>query len=379
VGKLLEKGAETDVAGDDGVTPLILTVREGHSEAAALLIDAGAEVNAAEKQRGWTALHLASACGYSDIAGRLMDAGADVDLKDNGGMTPVYFASKYGNRSSADCLKAHGCKPVKCEKNFGSCNQLTNTMKNGEAYVWYLGHSGWAVRTKNRLLVFDCWENGRKPDEPSISNGYIVPDEVAGLNVAVFATHTHGDHYSKHILEWKDMIEGVDYIMGFQCDDLDDYVYAPPRESLELEGMKISTIESNDSGVGFLVEVDGVTIFHAGDHANRQRDFSGPYTAEIDYLADGFDSIDLAFLPVSGCGFGDQEAVKKGVFYALEKLDPAVFFPMHNGKHPTRYEEYRKETAELGFTCETACAAAPGDRFHFGRRKDGTAVVTAQK
>jgi L-ascorbate metabolism protein UlaG (beta-lactamase superfamily) len=143
--------------------------------------------------------------------------------------------------------------------------------------------------------------------------------------------------------------------------------------------MRISTIESNDSGVGFLVEVDGVRIFHAGDHANRLRDFSGPYAAEIDYLSTDFESIDLAFLPVSGCGFGDQEAVKMGVFYALKKLEPAVFFPMHGGKRSTRYSEYRKEAAEMGFETETVCAEGPGARFHFSRESDGTAVVSMQK
>ena len=142
------------------------------------------------------------------------------------------------------------------------------------------------------------------------------------MNVTVFASHVHGDHYSKHILEWQGKIDGLDYVMGFPCEDMEDYILAGPRETLEHEGMRIATIESNDSGVGFLVEVDGVRIFHAGDHANRLRDFSGPYCAEIDYLAGNFGDIDLAFMPVSGCGFGDQEAVKMGVFYALEKLDP---------------------------------------------------------
>lgn len=375
---LLSKGASPDAANNNGVTPLIMAAREGQAESAELLITAGADIDARQEERGWTALHMASACGYTDIAEELIEAGADVDVKDNAGLTPVYYASMYGNKSAAGCLKAHGCKSVKCENNEACCKQLTKKMKDGEAYVWYLGHSGWAIRTKDNLLLFDCWENGRKPDEPCISNGYIVPEEVAGLNVTVFVSHVHGDHYSKHILEWRGKVDGIDYVMGFPCEDFDDYIFAGPRESLEHEGMKIATIESNDSGVGFFVEVDGVRIFHAGDHANRMRDFSGPYSAEIDYLSSSFEKVDLAFLPVSGCGFGDQEAVKKGVFYALKKLDPAVFFPMHNGKWPSRYAEYKKEAAEMGFKAETVCAEGPGDRFHFSRMDDGTPVVSLQ-
>ena len=28
----------------------------------------------------------------------------------------------------------------------------------GQAEIHYLGHSGWAVRTRNHLLIFDYWE-----------------------------------------------------------------------------------------------------------------------------------------------------------------------------------------------------------------------------
>jgi len=376
---LLSKGALQNIADDEGTTPLIEAAQEGHAESVALLLAAGADVDARQPQKGWTALHFAATCGYGDIAEMLIEAGAEVDVKDNGGMTPVYYASLYGNRSAAGCLEAHKCKSVKCENNFGSCKQLTTNMKEGEAYVWYLGHSGWAVRTKSSLMVFDCSETGRKPDEPCISNGYIVPREVAGLNVTVFASHAHADHYSKHILGWRGAIDGIDYVMGFPCDDLDDYILALPGKTLEHEGMKISTIESNDSGVGFLVEVDGVRLFHAGDHANRKRDFSGPYTGEINRLANDSGNIDLAFLPVTGCGFGDQEAVKLGVFYALKKLEPAFFFPMHGGKRSARYAEYEKEAREMGFKSRTVCAEGPGARFHFARDEDGTFVLSMRE
>ena len=96
--------------------------------------------------------------------------------------------------------------------------------------------------------------------------------------------------------------------------------------------MEIIPIESNDSGQGYFVKVDGVTIFHPGDHANRQRDFSGPFKKEIDFLADQGLKADILFAPVSGCGFGDIVAVKKGVFYTIDRLAARSVFPMHAGQ-----------------------------------------------
>jgi ankyrin repeat protein len=367
VSLLLDKGADPRATNELGWTPLIIAASKGHTEAARILADRGSDLDAAETSYGWTPLHIAAARGYADIAEDLIARGTDVNIKDHDGKTPLYYASKYGNRGCADRLEKHGGKAGKCEKNFGRSKCLEKEMDEGGAYVWHLGHSGWAVKTKNNLLVFDCWENGRKPDEPCIANGYLSPDEMAGLNVTVFVSHAHNDHYSPHILEWREAVPGIRYVFGFEPEDVRDYILAGPRETLTTGGMKISTIESNDSGVGFLVEVDGLRILHAGDHANRQQDFSGPYCGEIDHLANGFGNIDIAFLPVTGCGFGDQVAVEKGVFYALDKLDPVVFVPMHGGDNTIRYREYADEVRKKGLETAVAAVKSRGDRFFYNK------------
>ena len=56
-------------------------------------------------------------------------------------------------------------------------NLLEKELEEKEAIIWYLGHSGWAIKTKNHLLIFDYVERGAKPAEPSLSNGYINPSE----------------------------------------------------------------------------------------------------------------------------------------------------------------------------------------------------------
>ena len=57
---------------------------------------------------------------------------------------------------------------------------LGEPLAAGQAVVWYLGHSGWAVKTRNHLLVFDYWKSDAAPDEPALANGAIQPAGAGG-------------------------------------------------------------------------------------------------------------------------------------------------------------------------------------------------------
>ena len=196
---------------------------------------------------------------------------------------------------------------------------------------------------------------------------------IKELNVYVFVSHVHSDHYNPCIFDWKNEIENITYIFGFQPVDVPAYKFIGPREKREIDGMMISTIESNDTGVGFLVEVNGLTLFHAGDHANRYRDFSGPFCAEIDFLSSLKGKIDIAFLPITGCGFNDQIAVTKGVYYILENLTPKCMFPMHAGEYVINtYREFAENAEQENFGTQILSTESRGDRFEFknGRIKE---------
>ena len=155
----------------------------------------------------------------------------------------------------------------------------------------------------------------------------------------------------------------ITYIMGFKPENAEGYILLPNREKKEFNGLEIIPIESNDSGQGYFIKVDGVTIFHPGDHANRQRDFSGPFKKEIDFLADQGLKADILFAPVSGCGFGDLVAVKKGVYYAMDRLAARSVFPMHAGGNEIRYREFAKEAKNAGYDVPFCLAEFSGDHF----------------
>lgn len=72
---------------------------------------------------------------------------------------------------------------------------LIRPLEPGQAVIWYLYHSGWAVKTRNHLLIFDYTEPPERPTERSIDFGSIGPAEIGGLNVEVGAAEKAGARF----------------------------------------------------------------------------------------------------------------------------------------------------------------------------------------
>jgi ankyrin repeat protein/L-ascorbate metabolism protein UlaG (beta-lactamase superfamily) len=360
VSLLIKKGADVNAVSENGWWPLGLAVNRGHVDMVSRLLAAGARVDRPDKETGLTPLHTAALKGYGKICALLIEKGADVDAQGPEGRTPLYYAARYRNPGVVSLLKAKG--GTLAEKPAAK-NWLSEPLAAGQAVVWYLGHSGWAVKTQNHCLVFDYWKRDSAPDEPVLDNGSIRPQDLAGLDVTVFASHDHSDHFMPEIFSWRQVLPKITYVAGFKPSGKEDCIVLAPREKRELNGMEIVPIESNDSGQGYFIKVDGVSIFHPGDHANRQRDFSGPFKKEIDFLADQGLKADILFAPVSGCGFGDIVAVKKGVLYTIDRLSARSVFPMHAGGGEARYRDFAKEAANAGYDAPVCAAEFAGDHF----------------
>ena len=129
--------------------------------------------------------------------------------------------------------------------------------------------------------------------------------------------------------------------------------------------MKVATIQSLDSGVGFLVSVDGLTFFHAGDHACLTKDDQPVYDAEIDYLEAIEPQIDIAFLPVSGCPSRWKiDSVKEGFANTVKRLNPKVVLPMHGLNNEQNYLAFAELAKEKGLPAKVICVEHPGDAYH---------------
>jgi ankyrin repeat protein len=102
---MLQAGADPNKPckeGFDGVTPLVMTVGVSRSvEVAALLIDAGANVND-EWSEGTTPIFETTADQFYDLAQLLVNRGANVNMSMGNGLTPLMFAARNGASRCVD-------------------------------------------------------------------------------------------------------------------------------------------------------------------------------------------------------------------------------------------------------------------------------------
>lgn len=88
----VERGVEVNQRNDDGAALLTVAAIFGHDRVAALLLQAGAEVNAKNPQNGSTALHAAAFLGHAAVVQTLLAAGADPSLANDTGGTAIAAA-----------------------------------------------------------------------------------------------------------------------------------------------------------------------------------------------------------------------------------------------------------------------------------------------
>jgi len=366
---MLAHGADPNQADSSGLRPLAMALVNGNPDVASALLEAGAEIDAPGPHFANTALHLAALKGYRDVAEALVEGGADINAENSLGDRPVELAARYGQREVAEFLTSRGAEPRNVTV-ASAADELSSELDEAEAIIWFLMHSGWVVKTQNHVLVFDCWYRGRESETPGLCNGHFNPAEFEGQDVTFFVSHVHSDHYDPRIFEWRDQLEDPKYIFGFQPEEeTPPFTFIGAREERTIDGMKITTIDSNDTGVGFVVEVDGLAIYHAGDHANRWQDYSGPYKEEIEFIDSKGIDLDLAFMPVSGCRFRDPVAVRMGVEWTLDTLKPKVLFPMHAGDNCRRLQEFLAGLEREHKDTQKVAPNFRGDHFHYHKGK----------
>jgi hypothetical protein len=206
----------------------------------------------------------------------------------------------------------------------------------GKVRVHYLYHSGYAVETGNRLFVFDYYNDSPASGKRSMDSGVIEPEEIKGFETFVFSSHRHPDHFNPVIFSWREKVPHIRYILSWDIPrqyHQGNIVMRPWERISPAEGISISTLKSTDEGVAFLVETDGLVIYHAGDlnwwHWEEEskawnNDMAARFKREIDRLKGT--RIDIAFLTMDP----RQESYwYLGTEYFISNVGAKVIFPMH--------------------------------------------------
>ena len=97
---------------DDGYPALGLAVFFGHDDVAGILMEKGADVNAASlNSQCVTPLHAAAARHNTKLVGDLLARGADPDAAQGGGITALHEAAFHGDGEIVELLLGYGANP----------------------------------------------------------------------------------------------------------------------------------------------------------------------------------------------------------------------------------------------------------------------------
>ncbi|MDT8718859.1 MBL fold metallo-hydrolase [Clostridium sp. 19966] len=212
-------------------------------------------------------------------------------------------------------------------------------MKNFDVKINYLYHSGFSVETKNYFLIFDYYKDEPDNGEKSLENGCIGDKELSiDKKIIVFSSHIHPDHFNPIIMNWRGKRQDIEYVLSNDIRRKYRYEgvhYIKLYEELQLEGLTIKGYGSTDAGRSFMVNADGINIFHAGDlnwwywwddTEEEKKQMAGKFKKEVLKIAEENEKLDIAFFPVDP---RLKDNYSLGGEYFIEKTKPEIFIPMH--------------------------------------------------
>lgn len=188
--------------------------------------------------------------------------------------------------------------------------------------ITYITHSSFFIETDRTCLLFDYYTG-------------TIPKVPVGKKLYVFASHRHGDHYSKKIFDLKNEYKDVHYLLSSDIEKIEDDSISYLKDNIVYfdSNIEVSTYLSNDEGIAFMVQVDGYTLYHAGDlnnwnWAGEDKEWldwqKNLYHTELEKMKD-FD-IDVAFIPLEP---RLEDNYHEGVTDFLKVCHTRYIVPMH--------------------------------------------------
>jgi L-ascorbate metabolism protein UlaG (beta-lactamase superfamily) len=224
----------------------------------------------------------------------------------------------------------------------------------GSIALWWLGQSGFAIRAGSTNLLLDPFLSHNKD---RVTEAPISPEECGWVD-AVACTHQHIDHFDQPTIEEIGRVaprakvvvpapivgmataagiaeEGVFGARVGEPIRLGDLTLVPVPAVHGLHMADAYTDGAEESGglvrfMGYVVEGNGVRLYHAGD--------SLVFDGLVDLLKPM--RIDVALLPINGRSFfrEQQDLVgnmdERDAFELAEKIGAQLLIPMHYDAFP---------------------------------------------
>lgn len=227
-------------------------------------------------------------------------------------------------------------------------------MNGNRVKITYLFNSGFLVETTHHLLLFDYYrararqEGPRRFDQMRAEAFFRTTKEIL-----IFVSHRHRDHYNPIIMQWLDQDPKIKCILSNDIKPSRESVrltLVGPGEERKIGALTFKTFGSTDEGVSFLVKVDGVTFFHAGDlnwwywwddSPVEIEEAKRGFKAEIAKLKG--EKIEIAFFPVDP---RLEQNFYRGGEYFIEQLHPEIFIPMHFGEDYEIIDKFAEQVSE---------------------------------
>lgn len=262
-------------------------------------------------------------------------------------------------------------------------------MINSKLKIYYIYHSGFAVETTNHLLIFDYYKELGNTNESNSSKNFSLTNLIRNKkNVLVFSSHSHHDHFNPIILRWEECNQNIKYILSsditleswksnyykisqneellFETELKDNIALSSSTEAKnELESVYIKAYGSTDIGISFLIKVDGINFFHAGDlnwwhwkedSLEERKSAQENFKKEIEKIKG--EHIDIAFFPVDP---RLEEFYALGAEYFIKELEPKILVPMHFGDNSHISREFAEKNSNS--TIKLVTINSPGEEL----------------
>lgn len=220
----------------------------------------------------------------------------------------------------------------------------------------YLYHSGYALLFDTFTVIIDFYEDSLSEKEGCVHSRLMSRPG----RLYVLSSHSHADHFNRHILEWKKKKPDTVYLFSEEIAhqrhiNRDAAVWLSKGECYADENLSVRAFGSTDVGVSFMIEAEGRNIFHAGDLNNwhwmeecgeeEWRGYEENYLRELDDIVRYAEAADLVMFPVDP-RLGKE--YMRGAWQLAGRMAVRVFMPMHFGNDYGAAHAFQRQATAAG-------------------------------